>query len=140
MAGGLLENANTDVVNLSKRVFDEMVIIIYTNEEIDNYKAEPDVETEFIYIEIPCECPDSMNDACINKDSVLGDSTNQSLISINTATKDELMNLNGIGASKAEAIIRYREENGSFKTIEDIMNVSGIGELAFEKIKDSITV
>lgn len=140
MAGGLLENANTNVINLSKRVFDEMVIIIYTNEEIDAYKNEPDIETQFIYIEIPCECPDSMNDACINNDSASDDFSSEFLISINKASKEELMTLNGIGASKAEAIIQYRLENGNFKTIEDIMNVSGIGESAFEKIKNSITV
>ena len=61
-------------------------------------------------------------------------------ISINTATKEELMKLDGIGESKAENIIKYREENGNFKTIEDIKNVSGIGDAAYEKIKDSITI
>ena len=59
---------------------------------------------------------------------------------LNTATKEELMTLSGIGESKAEAIIKYREDNGTFKTIEEIKNVSGIGDAAFEKIKDSITV
>ena len=59
-------------------------------------------------------------------------------ISINTATKEELMKLSGIGESKANAIIKFREENGNFTKIEDIMNVSGIGESAFEKIKDDI--
>ncbi|MGN0372993.1 MAG: helix-hairpin-helix domain-containing protein [Enterocloster sp.] len=61
-------------------------------------------------------------------------------VNLNTAGREELMTLNGIGASRAEAIIRYREENGGFSRIEDVMNVSGIKEGAFEKIKDSITV
>ena len=140
MAGGLLENANTKVINLSKRVFDEMVIIVYTNEEIEKYQKEPDVITEFVYIELPCECPDAMNDACIDTDKKTDSSTESGLISINTATKDQLMTLTGIGASKAEAIINYREENGNFSDIKDIMNVSGIGESAFEKIKNNITI
>ena len=50
------------------------------------------------------------------------------------------MTVEGIGESKADSIIKYREENGNFKTIEDIKNVSGIGELLFEKIKNYITV
>ena len=50
------------------------------------------------------------------------------------------MTLSGIGESRADAIIRYREMYGGFKAIEDVMNVSGIKEGAFEKIKDSITV
>ena len=50
------------------------------------------------------------------------------------------MTLRGIGEDKAEAIIRYREEQGPFRTIEEIMNISGIKEAAFEKIKDDITV
>lgn len=140
MAGGLLENANTKVINLSKRVFDEMVIIVYTNEDIEKYQKEPDVITEFVYIELPCECPDNMNDACIDTDKETNDSSQSDLISINKATKEQLMTLTGIGASKAEAIIKYREENGNFSDIKDIMNVSGIGESAFEKIKNNITI
>ena len=58
-------------------------------------------------------------------------------ISINTATLDELMTLSGIGESKANKIIEYRNKN-SFKAIEEIMNVKGIGEKIFEKIKDKI--
>lgn len=63
-----------------------------------------------------------------------------SRVNINTASKEELMSLRGIGESRAEDIIRYREKYGGFQSIEDIMNVSGIKDAAFEKIKDSITV
>ena len=59
-------------------------------------------------------------------------------ININTATKDEIMTLPGIGESKASDIIRYRDEHGSFKTIEEIMNIQGIKEGVFNKIKDLI--
>lgn len=61
-------------------------------------------------------------------------------ININTATKEELMTLAGIGESKANQIISYRESNGLFKSIEDIMKISGIKEGVFSKIKDSIVV
>ena len=62
------------------------------------------------------------------------------LVNINTASKDELMTLPGIGEAKALAIIGYREDNGSFSDVEDIMKVSGIKESAFSKIKDLICV
>ena len=62
------------------------------------------------------------------------------LVNLNTATKDELKSLSGIGDSKADSIIRYREENGAFLHIEDIMNINGIKEATFSKIKDYITV
>ena len=61
-------------------------------------------------------------------------------ININTASKERLMELKGIGETRAETIIRFREEHGDFKTIEEIMNVSGIGPSSFEKIKESIRV
>ena len=61
-------------------------------------------------------------------------------ININTASKEELMTLTGIGEAKAEAIISYREECGGFMTIEDIMNISGIKQSVFDKIKDLIIV
>ena len=63
-----------------------------------------------------------------------------SRVNLNTASREELMTLDGIGETRADAIIRYREMYGGFQAIEDVMNVSGIKEGAFEKIKDSITV
>ncbi|MGN0407681.1 MAG: helix-hairpin-helix domain-containing protein [Bacteroides sp.] len=63
-----------------------------------------------------------------------------SKVNINSATKEQLMTLAGIGESRAEDIISYRSKNGGFKTIEDIMNVSGIKEAAYEKIKENICV
>ena len=62
------------------------------------------------------------------------------LIDINTATKEQLMTLAGIGESKAMAIIAYREEHGKFKKIEDIMNITGIKNGVFDKIKSQIRV
>ncbi len=63
-----------------------------------------------------------------------------SLININTAGEDALCSLPGVGSSKAKSIIAYRERNGAYRTIEDIMNVEGIKEGVFLKIKDKITV
>ena len=65
---------------------------------------------------------------------------NNKLVNINSASKDELMTVSGIGESKANNIIEYRTTNGNFKSIEEIKNVSGIGDALFEKIKNSITV
>lgn len=61
-------------------------------------------------------------------------------VDLNRASKEELMTLSGVGESRAESIIKYREQNGGFQTIEDIMKVSGIKEGLFEKIKDFIKV
>lgn len=61
-------------------------------------------------------------------------------VNLNTASREELMTLPGVGESKADSILKYREENGGFQTIEDIMQISGIKEGLFSKIKDYITV
>ena len=63
-----------------------------------------------------------------------------SIVNINTASKEKLMSLDGVGEGTAEKIIKYREQNGYFNTIEDLMNVSGIGESKFNGLKDDITV
>lgn len=63
-----------------------------------------------------------------------------SLINLNTATAEQLMTLRGIGESKAEDILNYREQHGGFGSIEELMQISGIKERVFEKIKDQITV
>lgn len=68
------------------------------------------------------------------------ENSKSSLININTAGVNELLTLPGIGESKANAIIAYRNDNGGFKKIEDIMNISGIKEAAFNKIKENICV
>jgi len=61
-------------------------------------------------------------------------------VNLNTATREELMTLPGVGESKADLIIQYREEHGKFRKIEDVMNISGIKEGLFTKIKENITV
>ena len=125
-----------------------MYIVVYSKEEIYNYKKNTENTNEEIKCaSIECICPDIKNDACIgaqnndNNTNVTKDAqVSKEKISINKASKEELMNLSGIGEAKADAIISYRNENGDFKSIEDIKNVSGIGDAVFEKIKDNITV
>lgn len=61
-------------------------------------------------------------------------------VNINTATQEQLEALNGIGPSKAQAIIEYRKKNGNFKTVDDLNNVPGFGDKTLAKLKPEITV
>ncbi len=129
-AGGLTQNSDTSNINLSKKLKDEMVIIVYSKKEIEEMKKE---KTE------TCQ---SCNNACIkteDEEAKIIDEESE-LININEATKEQLQKLEGIGQSKAEAIIEYRNKNQKFKEIEEIKNVPGIGEAAYEKIKNHIKV
>ncbi len=67
-------------------------------------------------------------------------SDSSTLININTANSDALQKINGVGPSTAEKIIIYRQSNGPFKKIEEMMNINGIGEKTFEKFKSQITI
>ena len=135
MAGGLTEEADTSVINLSKKITDEMVIIIYSYAEVEDFSKTKEIEKQ---VQEKCtknEIYSIQNDACI---SISSNEIN-GLININTATKEELMNLQGIGESKAKDIIKYREENEQFNSIEDIKKVPGIGDNLFASIKENIT-
>lgn len=112
-AGGLIDGADETAVNFAMRVTDEMVIYIPKEGE---------------EVELP--------------DEVLapGQKPEGGKVNLNKANQSELETLPGIGPSKAEAIIEYRENNGPFKAIEDLMLVSGFGEKTFAKLKDEITV
>lgn len=138
LAGGLKSNANTNYINLSSKVTDEMVIWIYTTKEISDFKLQ---QSSTQYMIEKCNCPVVDNTTCLNSNKSSNDSKGQnSIININTATLDELTTLDGIGESKAKSIIEYRTKNGPFKNIQEIMNVSGIGESAYNKIKERIEV
>lgn len=140
LAGGLKENADTSIINLAKKLTDEMVIIIYTKEEVKNSNI---VDTVIKVVEKECTCPNIQNDGCINTnitDTISNNGEEDSvLININTANKEELLTIPGIGEAKAKAIINYRERNGKFKNIEEIQNVDGIGSKLYEEIKIYIT-
>ncbi len=146
LAGGINQNADTSILNLSKKLKDEMCIIIYTKKDIDEYrKSLLKVKEINQKLEEKIVSIDDFNDAEIKKSEKetqkkQENSNIDSKVSINSASKDELQTISGIGESKANAIIKYREENGPFKSIDDIKNVSGIGESLFEKIKEYIEV
>ena len=110
-AGGLLDDADTSTLNLSQRVKDQMVIYVLKHGEK----------------------PKQISDGGSS-------SSNTDVININTANKEQLMKISGVGKTKAEAIISYREKKGDFKKKEDITKVRGIGKATFEKIKDKIEV
>lgn len=141
LAGGLSNGANTINLNLSKKVSDEMYIVVYTQKQINEYKNNSTNQNYYCAAD-ECICPDISNDACIKNSVNISDEKDiiNNKISINNASKEELTKLPGIGESKADLIIKYRNENGAFKSIEDIKNVSGIGDSIYEKIKNSITI
>lgn len=136
-AGGFTEAAAEGYLNLALEVKDGMKIVVPSREEErdseENGGSEQERNPESreqtepgIYLpEEPGEGSGSAGNEKIN---------------LNTATKEELMTLKGIGQARAEDIIRYRQEHGAFQAIEEIMNVSGIKEGAFQKIKEDITV
>lgn len=110
LAGGFTSDAVKEAVNLARQLADEEQIIVPTEEDIISGKYNYE-----------------------NND-------NNKLININYASKELLMTLPGIGEAKADSIIKYRENNGLFNNIEDIMNVNGIKDALYNNIKDLITI
>ncbi len=118
-AGGFSEEACEDFVNLAQTLQDGQRIVIPTVEEAEA----------------------AMQDSTYQEQWVPEESQNtDGRVNINTASEQELSAISGIGAGKAAAIVQYRQENGSFSSVEDIMKVSGIKEGTYEKIKDKITI
>lgn len=109
-AGGFRDDADSNQINLAERVYDEMVIYIPSVNEQD------------------------MDSSIVSR----GDQNGK--IRVNLATKEELTTLPGIGEAKAAAIIEYREENGKFTKIEDLTEISGIGEKTVERLAEFILV
>ncbi len=115
-AGGFTDEANEKQVNFSQKVRDQMVIYVpkegeEEKEQLTTFSDESETATE-----------------------------KEGKVNINTADLSSLMTVNGIGQKKAEEIIRYREEHGSFQNVDELTNVSGIGQKTFESLKDSITI
>lgn len=112
-AGGLTPSADASKVNFSMRITDEMVVYVpELGEEVEG------VSGAF------GELTDDVSD----------------VVNINTAEAGELETLPGIGPSKSAAIIEYREKNGPFKAVEDLKQISGIGDKTYEKLESMITV
>lgn len=126
-AGGLLTSADAASINLAALLEDgqQLNIPYQTGQEVVSDDS------------APLDLPNDEEEPATPLDE---DSIDTELVNINTATKDELDSLPGIGPTIAQRIIDYRNENGAFNTIEEIMNVSGIGSATFEEIQDLITV
>lgn len=125
LAGGLTEEAAVELLNQAQILTDQQMIYVLTTTEAKEQDLSPAVFQE--------------NGQGMTPESDQ-DSSHQEQVNINTADVAELTTLSGIGQKKAAAIISYREENGPFKTVEDLKEVSGIGEKTVEKLRPSITV
>lgn len=137
-AGGFLPEADEDYLNQAWKLSDGMQICIPTKEQIlqeasqgqeygvKSGLAQWESAEDFLTGEISEEFSAS--------------TVSDQMVNINTASEEVLCTLPGIGAGKAKSIIDYREQNGNYGTIEEIMNVDGIKEGLFQKIKSSITV
>lgn len=134
-AGGLTENACGDYVNQAAALQDGQKVTIPTKEEMEIAKEEGNFPEEWTSGEMSGFFSGTGFDQMTSDNG-----SKEGFVNINTATESELCTINGIGESKAAAIVKYRQENGSFSSIEEIMQVSGIGEGTYEKIKDRITV
>lgn len=119
-AGGMTEEAMETYLNLAEELEDGVKIYVPTKEEVEEGVVS-----------------DTAVDVFISGNS---DVESSGLININTASKEELMTLTGIGESKAESIIDYRETNGDFNSVEDVQNITGIKEGVYSQIVDDITV
>ena len=119
-AGGMTENADAKSVNLAASLSDEEVIYVASKDENVSVVGQSD------------------SGAASDK----GGKTSQKdgKINLNTATSEELQTISGIGAKRAEDIIAYRESHGGFQSVDDLKNVSGIGDKTLEKIRESIYV
>ena len=121
-AGGLTKEAASSGINQAKQLEDGMQVYVPTKKEVSKAGTQiPGLQKE-----------DLQNSASVNSQN--------SAININTATKEELMKLKGVGEAKAVLIITYRENNGGFKEITDLMKIKGIKQKFFDKIKDNICV
>lgn len=124
MAGGFLETADLKALNQARILSDCEQVTVLTVEEVQNGAA-----------------AGQGNAGSGSADGNGGSGgSNGEKVNINTADEAGLMTIPGIGESRAKAIIAYREENGKFQSVEEIMKIDGIKEKMFEKIKDSITV
>ena len=129
-AGGFSEAAVPDYLNLAQVLEDGMKIQVPDREQAEEWKARGLTQSGI-----------SMGGGTAGVQTSgrtgSGEGGSKARVNLNTASREELMTLRGIGASRADDIIHYRQEFGGFKSIEDIMNVSGIKDAAFEKINEA---
>ncbi|MEI3613319.1 helix-hairpin-helix domain-containing protein [Pseudogracilibacillus sp. SO30301A] len=110
-AGGFTKEADQNQINLAEKVHDEMVLIV-----------------------------PKLGEESTNPSPVVSHQDNEQKIRLNQATKEEIEQLNGIGPAKAQAIIDFREENGMFQQVDDLLQVNGIGEKTLENVKEFIII
>lgn len=122
MCGGLTSEASTSAVNMAMVLEDAMQVNVPTETEVANNSVA------------------AQTTASSESSTASASSSTSGLVNINTATSEELQTLSGIGESKANKIITYRQQNGSFKTIDELCNVSGIGEKTLESLRQYICV
>ena len=111
-AGGLIDNADSKSINLAQKISDEALVYVPTKEEAANQE--------------------SYSNATGNKES--------KKVNLNKASLEELKQVKGLGAKRAQDIIDHRETNGKFKSVDELKKVSGIGAKTIEKLKDYVTV
>ncbi|KLV27341.1 DNA binding and uptake late competence protein [Niallia circulans] len=115
-AGGILKDGEKNAVNFAMKVTDEMIIYVpYIGEE-----------------------GEAANGNAVGNETAVP--SNEGTVNINKASETELLELPGVGPSKAAAIVEYREQNGGFSTKEDLKNISGIGEKTYEKLESFISI
>ncbi|MFE5426995.1 helix-hairpin-helix domain-containing protein [Peribacillus simplex] len=119
-AGSFTDKADKDKVNFAQIVEDQMVIYVPEIGEEDEGKLE--------------------NIQVGSTGDVVSGGTSGGLVNLNKATQEDLETLTGIGPSKANAILEYRETVGKFKEVDDLKKVTGIGDKTFERLRDSISV
>lgn len=137
LAGGTVEGADTNQINFAFRLEDQMVIYV------PKYGESPPVENAAAVTSsaVQTQQADDQSAASRTQNASTGQDQGESgKININTATKDQLTQLSGIGDKRADDIIAYREQHGGFKSIDELKNVSGIGDKTFEKLSSQITV
>lgn len=110
-AGGPLPTADMSQVNLAKQVMDQQMVYVPAQGEVQ-----------------------------ANATGALANQASQTIVNLNTATKEQLLTLTGIGDKKADQILAYRQQHGEFKQVEDLKQVDGFGEKTVTKLKDCLAV
>ncbi|MCD8371162.1 MAG: ComEA family DNA-binding protein [Clostridiales bacterium] len=137
MAGGFTELAADSWLNLAEAVYDGMKIEVPNQNQVQD---EAWLAAHTAGASQTAALSGAVTSAQSAEESGAGSGSGLQKVNINTATKEQLMTLTGIGEVKAARIVQYRDENGAFRRIEDITNVPGIKDAAFQKIKDDITI
>lgn len=124
-AGGMTDDARAESINQALEVSDGQLIVLYTQQEWQQMQA---------------GTMNGSEELAAAQDVLSESAADDGRININTASAEQLCTISGIGESRAQSIITYREQNGAFGSIEEIKKVSGIKDGLFQKIKDKIKV